>query len=71
MDIDHIIDALGGTNAVAAFIDRDPTVVSSWKRKGTVAHWWVNPLLERAHSIGVALQAEQIPTTPRRESRAA
>lgn len=71
MDIIQIIDGLGGTNAVAAHIERDPTVVSSWKRKGSVAYWWVKPLLDRAETVGFPLTAEQIPTTPRRTSAAA
>ncbi len=71
MDINTIIDGLGGTNAVASHIGREPSVVCSWKRgKRSVPHWWADALLERAKIVGFALTKEQIPVTPPRLTKA-
>lgn len=39
--IDDVIEALGGTSAVARMIGRRPPLVSNWRSRGNIpAEWW-------------------------------
>ena len=37
----QIIEALGGTVAVAKALELTPSTVSSWKTSGTIPRWWI------------------------------
>ncbi len=71
MSINQVIDKLGGTTAVARHFNRQPSVVHGWRTAGSVAHWWVEPLLTLAQSKDVALLRSDIPVTPPKNVRAA
>ncbi len=50
-----IIEALGGTFAVARELDIAPSTVSSWKQSGTIPKWRLPGIAEMARQHGVAL----------------
>ncbi len=49
-----ILDALGGTTAVAAAIDVPPTTVASWKSRGSVPPVYWSELVKLARKKGAA-----------------
>lgn len=50
-----IINALGGTVAVATELELAPTVVSSWKSTGSIPKWRRSELHRMAKRMGVAI----------------
>lgn len=58
----QIVDALGGTSAVAAALELTPSTVSSWKTSGRIPRWWKKGIDEIATEKGIDLDA--LPETP-------
>jgi len=52
-----IIDALGGTVAVARELELAPTTVSSWKQSGKIPKWRAPGIREMEASKGVDLSS--------------
>lgn len=50
-----IIEALGGTFAVARALDLAPTTVSSWKQSGTIPKWRMPGIVQVAREKGITL----------------
>jgi len=57
-----IIEALGGTVAVAVALDLAPTTVSSWKSSGSIPKWRIPGIEALAREKGVILNIPQRPT---------
>lgn len=57
-----IIDALGGTVAVARALNLTPSVVSSWRGNNSIPRWWHRPLIELS---GGTLKETDFPTRRR------
>lgn len=57
--VTQIVEALGGTSAVAAALARPTSTVSSWKSRGTIpaAHWQRLTTIARQRKIeGINLE---------------
>ena len=64
----QLIDALGGTSAVANALGLTPSVVSSWRKAGTIPEWRHGDIIAAAKKRGIAVAATDV---PKREKRAA
>lgn len=53
----QIVEALGGTVAVATELDLTPSTVSSWKASGSIPRWWMPGISAFAKAKGVDLPA--------------
>jgi hypothetical protein len=53
---DNLIDALGGTQVVAALLDVKQNTVSSWRVRGFPA-WAYSPLREAGETLGLAVDS--------------
>lgn len=53
----QIIEALGGTVAVARALNLAPTTVSSWKQSGRIPKWRMSDIRACAAEAGVDLEA--------------
>lgn len=51
--VEQIIDALGGTVAVARELDLAPTTVSSWKSANSIPRWRLGEIRRLAERVGV------------------
>lgn len=67
---DCIIDALGGTTAVARLTETPLSTVHSWRRNGIPASRLAHLKLA-AHAAGMAVDVDQIATAPRSPQQAA
>lgn len=59
MTLDQIIDALGGTDEVAAECDCGPPALSNWKARGIPKARWVD-LVTMAKRKGVKLSLDDV-----------
>ena len=50
-----IIEALGGTFAVARALNIAPTTVSSWKQSGSIPQWRMDGVMALAKSKGLEI----------------
>lgn len=55
MTAKQIVEALGGTLAVAKALELSPTTVSSWKTSGSIPKWRMRGVEELAREKGVSL----------------
>lgn len=69
MTADQIIDALGGTVAVAEALRLPPTTVSSWRPVNFIPEWRHGPLLSLALEKGVTMATTDFPTPEARKPR--
>lgn len=58
---DDIVNALGGTNAVAKALSVPVSTVSSWKQKNSIPPWRRPMLLKLAMECDVALSTADFP----------
>lgn len=65
----QIIDALGGTSAVAAALSLTPSTVHSWRVTNSIPAWRQATLLELALKKGVTLAATDFPPPEERVSK--
>lgn len=57
----QIIDALGGTSAVASAHDLTPSTVSSWRTADFIPRWWQRPLLDMPKAKEIGLTEQDFP----------
>ena len=55
MTAEQIVEALGGTVAVAKALDLAPTTVSSWKKSGSIPKWRKPEIEKLASRKGICL----------------
>jgi hypothetical protein len=65
----QIIDALGGTSAVASSLKLTPSTVHSWRQADFVPDWRRPALLTLSAAVGVDLSEEQFPARKPRPSK--
>lgn len=58
--VTDVIDALGGTSAVARALNIPASTVSSWKSAGRIPNWRVPTLVKLARAKGFSLNAKMI-----------
>lgn len=66
-----IIDALGGTSAVAGELNLTPSVVHGWRRSNFIPLWRQPSVLAVAVKKGVALSTVDFPSVAERVRKAA
>lgn len=54
-----IIEALGGTVAVANALNIAPTTVSSWKSSGSIPQWRMPGVAKLARKLGVEIKPKR------------